>query len=178
MSQPQRPRALSAADKLDWLRLIRSEPVGPVTFARLIERFGTAASARSALPELARRGGRAEALRICDQATATREIEGLEKLGSRLVALGEEDYPPALAALDDAPPLLSVLGRADVLKKPMIAVVGARNARPTAGDLRSRCRAISAKRDSSSLPAWPVESTPRPMKARWRREPSLPAGSM
>lgn len=132
MSQPPnlqpRPRALSAADKLDWLRLIRSEQVGPITFARLIERFGDAANALSALPELARRGGRAEALRICDHATATREIESLEKLGGRIIALGEEDYPPALAALDDAPPLISVLGRADVLKKPMIAVVGARNA--------------------------------------------------
>ena len=132
MSPPQSlrasPRALSAADKLDWLRLIRSEQVGPITFARLIERFGDAGNALSALPELARRGGRAEALRICDQATATREIEGLEKLGGRIIALGEEDYPPALAALDDAPPLISVLGRADVLKKPMIAVVGARNA--------------------------------------------------
>ncbi len=132
MSRPPnlqpRPRALSAADKLDWLRLIRSEQVGPITFARLIERFGDAANALSALPELARRGGRAEALRICDHATAMREIEGLEKLGGRVIALGEEDYPPALAALDDAPPLISVLGRADVLKKPMIAVVGARNA--------------------------------------------------
>ena len=128
MSAVASSRTLSAADKLDWLRLIRSEQVGPITFARLIERFGDAGNALSALPDLARRGGRAAALRICDRATAAREIEGLEKLGGRLVALGEEDYPTALAALDDAPPLISVLGSFDVLKKPMIAVVGARNA--------------------------------------------------
>ena len=120
--------ALSLAEKLDWLRLIRSEHVGPITFARLIERFCNAASALSALPELARRGGRSETMRICDRATAEWEIEGLEKLGGRLIAIGEAEYPPALAALDDAPPLISVLGRVDFLNKPMIAVVGARNA--------------------------------------------------
>jgi len=121
------PRAVSAADKLDWLRLIRSENVGPVTFAQLLARFGSARAALAALPDLARRGG-AQSIRICGKADAEREMAGLAALGARLIAIGEDDYPPALAAIDDAPPLLSALGHGHLLKKPMIAIVGARNA--------------------------------------------------
>jgi DNA processing protein len=122
------PRALSAAERLDWLRLIRSENVGPITFFQLLQRFGDAGVALAALPELARRGGRLKSIRIHDKAAAEREIEGLAKIGARLLALGEDEYPPPLAAIDDPPPLIAVLGHPHLLKRPMIGVVGARNA--------------------------------------------------
>jgi DNA processing protein len=122
------PRALSAAERLDWLRLIRSENVGPITFFQLMARFGSARDALAALPELARRGGRSKAIRLCDKASAEREIEGLAGLGAKLVAWGEDEYPAPLAALEDAPPLVAVRGHPHILKRPALAIVGARNA--------------------------------------------------
>ena len=122
------PRVLSAAERLDWLRLIRSENVGPITFFQLLQRFSDARSALAALPELARRGGRLKSIRIHDKAAAEREIEQLAKAGARLIAFGEDDYPAALAAIDDPPPLIAARGHAHLLKRHMLAVVGARNA--------------------------------------------------
>ena len=95
-------RALSQTEKLDWLRLIRSENVGPITFARLLERCGSAAAALQALPDLARLGGRTKPLRIGRKAEAEAEMAALDALGARLIAACEPDYPELLAALDDA----------------------------------------------------------------------------
>lgn len=122
------PRALTDAERLDWLRLIRSENVGPITFFQLLDRFGGAGSALEALPELARRGGRGGRLRIADESAAEREVEGLAAIGARLIACGEDEYPQALAAIADPPPLVAVRGQAHLLKRPTVAVVGARNA--------------------------------------------------
>jgi DNA processing protein len=119
---------LSDAEKLAWLRLIRTDNVGPITFRRLLERFGSAARALDALPDLARRGGRAQGLKPRAKAEAEAEIEAVRACGARLLAWGEPDYPPLLAHIEDAPPLLSVLGHAGLLNKKAIAVVGARNA--------------------------------------------------
>lgn len=118
---------LTDAERLDWLRLIRSENVGPRTFHALIERFGSAVEALAALPVLARRGGRL-VYRVASREEAEREMEAALRLGARLLARGEAGYPAALAAIDTAPPLLTVRGRADALAGPMVAVVGSRNA--------------------------------------------------
>lgn len=117
---------LSDRQRLDWLRLIRSESVGPRTFRSLMNRYGGAAAAIEALPDLARQAGRT--VRICPLAEAEREMEGLHRRGARLVALGEAAYPNALQAIDTAPPLIAVLGRSEVLLRPCVAIVGSRNA--------------------------------------------------
>ncbi len=122
------PRTLTPAERLDWLRLIRSENIGPVTFYGLLARFGSAEAALDALPDYAKRGGRAKPLRICSRADAEREMHQLHDAGARFVAWGEPDYPAALAAVDDAPPLLSVKGRVELLAGNGVAIVGARNA--------------------------------------------------
>jgi DNA processing protein len=126
-------------ERLDWLRLARSRGIGPVTIRDLIAYFGTAAKAIDALPDLARRGGGSRPLRLCPKPEAEREIETLAKLGARLIARSDPDYPEALAALEDAPPVITVKGRAELLQAPMIALVGARNAsangRRIAGDM-------------------------------------------
>jgi len=124
----QAPRVLNPAERLDWLRLIRSENVGPITFYQLLARFGSAEAALAALPEIARRGGRAKALAIASRASAERELQALSETGGRLVAWGEPDYPPALAAVDDAPPLIAIKGIAKFFERTTVAVVGARNA--------------------------------------------------
>jgi DNA processing protein len=121
-------RTLDRAERLEWLRLIRSENVGPITFRQLLERFGTAGEALAALPDLARRGGRRRPIRICPKGAAEEELAALEARGARTIGLCEPDYPPALAVLDDAPPLLASLGHIHLLRGKAIGVVGARNA--------------------------------------------------
>src|ERR1700730_11410449 len=120
--------AITDSDRIDRLRLIRSDNVGPRTFRSLVNHFGSARSALERLPELARRGGAARAGRVCSEEDARAELAGGKKLGVSLVAPGEAGYPPRLAVLDDAPPLLGVRGAHDVLMRPMIAIVGSRNA--------------------------------------------------
>lgn len=120
-------RPLGDGERLDWLRLIRSENVGPITFRQLMTRFGSAHDALEALPDLARRGGSSIRIGVCPKSAAEKEMAALAKIGGRLIASDEPEYPQALAALADAPPLLSVVGHPHLLGKPMIAMVGARN---------------------------------------------------
>ena len=119
---------LSPTQRLDWLRLIRSENVGPRTFRMLLNHCGSAGAALKALPDLARRGGAARPVRICTREEAAGELAAAAKMGVALVALSEEEYPAQLANIDDAPPLLAVRGKPTVLNQPMIAMVGSRNA--------------------------------------------------
>jgi DNA processing protein len=119
---------LTDAQRVDWLRLIRSDHVGPRTFRSLINHFGSAHAALERLPDLARRGGAARPGRIFSEDDARTEIAASQRHGVSLLAPGEDGYPPRLATLDDAPPLLGVRGALDVLMRPMIAVVGSRNA--------------------------------------------------
>jgi DNA processing protein len=114
-------------DLIDRLRLVRSSGIGPVTYRQLIARFGSAAAALEAVPDLARRGGgRAPALTT--RAEAEREIARVESLGARFLAIGQGLYPRLLAELDDAPPLLIARGQAKLLDRAVVAIVGARNA--------------------------------------------------
>ncbi|MBI5164669.1 MAG: DNA-protecting protein DprA [Magnetospirillum sp.] len=134
-------RPLSASERLDWLRLIRCENVGPRTFFRLLERFGSAAAALAALPDLARRGGRRGPLAICPRAAAERELETAAALGAVALAACEPGYPRWLAATEDAPPLLYAGGNPSLLTRPMVAVVGARNASINGRNLARRLAA-------------------------------------
>jgi DNA processing protein len=119
---------LSDDQRLDWLRLIRSDNVGPRTFRALVNHYGGAHRALTALPDLARRGGASGPARVCSRQEAERELAAAGSLGVALVALGEPDYPRRLMMIDDAPPLLAVRGRPAVFGLPVVAIVGARNA--------------------------------------------------
>lgn len=119
---------LSDEQRRDWLRLIRSENVGPRTFRALINQFGGASAALERLPDLARRGGARRSGRICSDDEARQEIARGGRIGIALVAPGEAGYPPRLASIDDAPPLLGIRGNHDAMARPMIAIVGSRNA--------------------------------------------------
>lgn len=120
--------ALTDRQRLAWLRLIRSDNIGPATFRELINHFGSADAALEALPDLSRRGGAARTLKIASIAEAEREIEYAHKFGARFVGIGEPDYPPALRQIDAAPPLIVVKGDLSVASLPAVGVVGARNA--------------------------------------------------
>ncbi|MSO71438.1 MAG: DNA-protecting protein DprA [Alphaproteobacteria bacterium] len=119
---------LSNQERIDRLRLIRTENVGPITFAQLLRRFGTASEALKALPLLARRGGRARPLTPPDRASVEAELDALARLGGHALHIGQPDYPRALAEIDDAPPVLCALGHVHLLERRAVAVVGARNA--------------------------------------------------
>ena len=93
------------AERLAWLRLARTDGVGPVTFHDLLRRFETAQAALSALPDLTRRSGRAWPMRVPSNAEAEAELEAGERLGARLICACEPNFPQALAALDPPPPL-------------------------------------------------------------------------
>jgi len=121
-------RTLSDTERRDWLRLARAQNVGPVTFATLIARFHSATRALEELPRLARRGGAASDLKIPTKADAERELETTAKLGARMVASIEPEFPSGLAALDAPPPVIAVLGNTPILLHELVAVVGARNA--------------------------------------------------
>ena len=110
------------------MRLCRTETIGPISFFAMLRRFGSARAALEMLPQLARRSERAKTVTAVTRAAAEAELAALHKAGARLVCWGEPLYPSGLAAIDDAPPLLTVLGLPELLQKPMVAVVGARNA--------------------------------------------------
>src|ERR1700759_536293 len=119
---------LTEAERIDRLRLIRSDNVGPRTYRALVAHFGTARAALEQLPELIKRGGAAPRVRIGSEEDARAELAACKKLGINLLAPGETGYPPRLRTIDDAPPLLGVRGSRDTLMRPMITIVGSRNA--------------------------------------------------
>ncbi|QIK77673.1 DNA-protecting protein DprA [Sphingomonas piscis] len=114
-------------DLIDRVRLLRTPGIGPITYRQLIRRFGSPAAALDAVPDLARRGGgRPPAL--FGRAQAEREVGQVQALGARYLVLGQGLYPPPLAELDDAPPLVVAKGQLSLLERPAVAIVGARNA--------------------------------------------------
>ncbi|MCL2469388.1 MAG: DNA-processing protein DprA, partial [Alphaproteobacteria bacterium] len=115
-------------ERLAALRLARTAHIGPVTFRQLLARFGSASVALERVPELAQRGGRKAPFAVASAAAAEDELNALAKLKGRLLCLGDDDYPAALAAIDDAPPVLSMIGHSVLMRRDQIAIVGARNA--------------------------------------------------
>lgn len=119
---------LSRNERLDWLRLFRTENVGPVTFSWLMSRYKTASEALAALPELSRKGGRSRPLVAAALAAVETELDWCEKHKVRLIASCEGDYPQLLRHISDAPPLMAVMGNASLLMRSCVSIVGARNA--------------------------------------------------
>jgi DNA processing protein len=120
-------RPADDAERLARLRLIRSEHVGPITFRELLKYFASASDTLDALPSLAARSG-GRKIEICTESSAREELAAAAAVGARHVHLGDADYPEALAAVEDAPPVLLVMGRSELLNRACVAVVGARNA--------------------------------------------------
>lgn len=119
---------LSDRQRKAWLRLIRSENVGPSSFRALINRYGSAELALAALPKLAARGGASRLPKIANEEAIEREMEEAAKRGFRFIAIGEPEYPVILARSELPPPLLCVKGSTDVFERSLVAMVGARNA--------------------------------------------------
>ena len=156
---------LSDQERLDWLRLIRSENIGPIVFDQLLEAFGSATDALEALPDLSRKGGLKRAIRICSSAEAQTELDSATAIGARAVAKREPDYPALLRHIDSAPPLIYIKGNAELLRRETIAIVGSRNASPAYSRQTLRAPASPSSR------AWRAGSIPPHMR---RLSPKVP----
>ena len=120
--------SLSEKERADWLQLIRSPGIGPITFYRLLERFGDAQKALSGLPSLASKTGRAKPIRIADRDVIEREMARIKKHNGRFIASCEPEYPGRLKNIPDPPPVICVRGHTHLFENPAIAIIGARNA--------------------------------------------------
>jgi DNA processing protein len=127
MSAGSKGVALTDRQRIAWLRLIRSDNVGPSTFRDLVNHFGSAEKALAALPELSARGGATRSVRIATREEAEAELDIARRFGARFVGIGEPDYPDALRQIEGAPPLLAVKGNMDICRRPAIGMVGSRN---------------------------------------------------
>ena len=125
---PHQPPDPGNSRLIDMLRLIRSENVGPITFFHLIRRYGTAADALKAIPDLAKRGGRKRPVHLCPHAKAETEMEKVELFGARMLSYADADYPALLRTIADPPPVITMLGQPVWKEKDCVAIVGARNA--------------------------------------------------
>ncbi|WP_031194017.1 DNA-processing protein DprA [Mesorhizobium sp. L2C066B000] len=146
MSKPAAGPRLSDRQRLSWLRLIRTQNVGPASFRELINRFGSAEAALEMLPELMISGGAKRIMRIPSVEEAEAELDAASENGDRFVGIGEADYPPMLKNMDNPPPLIAVKGEAAVFRLPAVAIVGARNA-SLAGIKMARMLAADLGRD-------------------------------
>jgi len=117
-------RELSFTERRDWIRLIRTQNVGPVSFRDLINRYGDASTALDGLPSLIRK----KAIQPPRPEQVEAEMDYAEKMGVRMICAIEPDYPAYLRALDPPPPVISVMGRIEVLHRPCVAIIGSRNA--------------------------------------------------
>ena len=150
MSKPAAGPRLSDRQRLSWLRLIRTQNVGPASFRELINRFGSAETALEMLPELMISGGARKIVRIPSIAEAEAELEAAGENGARFVGIGEADYPPMLKNMDNPPPLIAMKGEAAVFRLPAVAIVGARNA-SLAGIKMARMLAADLGRDGYAI---------------------------
>lgn len=117
---------LPDAERIAWLRLSRTSGIGPVTFHGLLTRFGTAQAALEALPDLLRE--KRSRTKIAPQADAEKELASISAHGGRIICASEVDFPPLLKQLTPPPPILTVFGNKELLKRDSVAIVGARNA--------------------------------------------------
>ncbi len=121
-------RALTGGERADWLRLSRTRGIGPITFFHLLERYGSAAAVLQDLPALAKKAGGKADIRAPSVDDVKREIEATTKLGGVHLAACEPAYSACLSAIDAPPPVIAVRGNRDLLNRPAIAMVGARDA--------------------------------------------------
>lgn len=128
MTEAAERRPFGDERRLAWLRLWRSENIGPRTFQSLLSRYGTAEAALAALPDLLKKTGSGRQIRIAAVEDIEREMDTAARLGARFVCRDEPGFPLLLREVDTAPAVLAVMGRADILDRPAIAIVGARNA--------------------------------------------------
>jgi len=151
---------LDPDESVAWAALASVTGVGPVTFGRLVERFGSATavldvvartgpeallvgahqSGEGALPRIA-----ADVARAIGTAAARRAAvrDRLHAAGVEVIALADARYPGRLRRVDSPPPVLFIRGASSALDRPRaVAIVGTR--RPTEAGRLFATRAADA----------------------------------
>ena len=128
MKELARPPAASLTQEEAFarIRLLRSPNVGPVSYAMLLARFGSAVASLDALPDLGKRGGRQYRAAPADR--IEREVDAVRRAGAKYLFHDQPDFPAMLAEVDGAPPILTYRGDLSLASAPCVALVGARNA--------------------------------------------------
>jgi len=116
------------AERINWIKLARSENIGPITFFRLLEIFGSAELAIEKMPEFIAQVGVGKKVKICPQRDVENEIAALKKFGAEMLLFTDEDYPRLVREIYDPAIILTVFGRKELLNQDLIGVVGPRNA--------------------------------------------------
>ncbi|WP_455476536.1 DNA-processing protein DprA [Bartonella sp. B17] len=119
---------LTDRQRLNWLRLLRSENIGAVSFRNLIDHYQTAENALDALLELNKKGSLCRSIKIATLEDAEKEMQKAERLNIRFVGIGEPDYPAYLKVTEASPPLIAIKGDSSAFQKPSVGIVGSRNA--------------------------------------------------
>ncbi len=136
---------MSETDLTAWLTLALTPGLGPRRIAKLLAAFGSAEAACAAPTSALRSLGLSEpmlaALRAPDAAAISASLRWAEQAEAHILTLADPAYPPRLAELSSAPPLLFVRGDLALLCEPQLAIVGSRN--PTAGGVQTT-RAFAA----------------------------------
>lgn len=115
---------------LDFLQLINTEKVGPVSFYKYLEKYGSAKETLKALES---------SKKIFARREAEKELESALKQNIQIITFENTLYPAMLKEINDAPPVLYIKGNADLLKYPVcLSVVGARNASVAGRKIASR----------------------------------------
>ena len=114
-------------NRLDHLRMLRSCRVGIATYRRLLAEHGSASAALKALPKVAQDAG-VRGYKVCPLEVIEAEMRDGRIRGAHLLHESDPEYPQQLSDLPDAPPFLWTIGQTDLMKKPIVALVGARNA--------------------------------------------------
>jgi DNA processing protein len=114
-------------ESFDRLRLIRSLNIGPISYCQLLLRFGSAGKALEALPDLAGRAGGKRFVAAAPDGIS-REVERLQATGARYLFIDDSDYPALLAQLENAPAVITYTGNLQLVRRNVVAIVGARNA--------------------------------------------------
>lgn len=115
------------------IRLARTHGVGAVGFGQLLDQYGSGRSACASLEEDGRK--------LIHEQAVDAELDAVARLGATHLLLGEAAYPPLLAVLADPPPVLIALGDPGLAARPVVAIVGARNA-SSAGQKLARHMAL------------------------------------
>ena len=124
----EQPSRLSQSERLSRIRLARSSNIGPITFRKLLDRFGTAREAIEQLPDIIAKTKGFRKIVLASRNDTVLEIELAQKCGAKPVIWGDPEYPALLARIEDAPPYFYAIGRVELLARPAIGLVGARNA--------------------------------------------------
>ncbi len=153
-------------DTVNRLRLLRSRRVGVATYHRLLAEHGSAADALRALPDVAKSAG-VSSYEICSEGVVLAELKAGKAAGAQLVVHGSPAYPSSLYDIADAPPLMWVLGQTALLQKPMIALVGARNASSLGTRMAKRLAEDLTKAGFAWFRALPAGLMPQPTMGHW-----------